>query len=341
MNKITLSSSYNFVSGYAEILEVLLKDLPLLDYDISCRTYTTVSDRFKKYFHRDNVQSRSDVDLFLYNIVNEFSVGNPYIHMNFDRPRILLTMWESTRINDLLIEILNKFSCIIVPNNYNKINLINQGCSTRIEVVPLFCDTEFYTYNDHVNRDKVVFGISNEDPRKNLDKLQTAFIKAFTKEKNVELHIKTSNFNGSRKTIKSNIQYINRLLSKDQLKDWYNNIDVYISGTSCEGWGMMQQESMCCGRPIIYTHYGGLCEFVDKRYNYPVKFKEVPAQHFWGDYGGKWSEFDEDDLIDKMKYCYNNMDQVRSNGYFASVEASKFSKLNFLKKIDSILKNYL
>ena len=90
----------------------------------------------------DVLINKANLDLSLLSVVDNTSDANPLVHMRFDKPRILYTMWESTRINDLLIEILNKFTCIIVPNHYNKKNLINQGCSTRIEVVPLFCNTE-------------------------------------------------------------------------------------------------------------------------------------------------------------------------------------------------------
>lgn len=340
MKKITLSSSYNFVSGYAEILETLLEGLPLFSYDVTPRTYSSVHDRFKKYFHND-ISFNSEVDLLLYNIVNEFGIGNPYVHINFNRPRILLTMWESTRINDLLIEVLNKFNCIIVPNSYNKNNLIKQGCTTRIEVVPLFCDTEFYSYKSHYDRDFFVFGISNDDPRKNLIKLQSCFLKAFSNNKNVKLCIKTNKQIETFKTINSNITLQHKLVSKEHLRNWYYDLDVYVSGATCEGWGMMQQESMCCGRPIIYTKYGGLLEFVNEQYNYPIKFKEVPAQYFWGDYGGEWSEFDENDMVEKMIYCYNNRDEIKQNGILSSQHACRFTKEQFLKKINNILTEYL
>lgn len=229
MKKITLSSSYNFESGYEEILRTLLNDLPSFDYQIIPRSYSSIHDKFKSYFE-NNITFNSNVDLMLLNIVNEFGTGNPYLHLNFDRPRILYTMWESTRINDLLIEILNKFNCIIVPNHYNKTNLINQGCTTRIEVVPLFCDTYHYVYKPHYERDEFTFGISNEDYRKRLSKIQNCFIKVFSKNQKVKLTVKTTNSIQQTKYINNNITYINKKYTIDELRNWYHNIDVYVSG---------------------------------------------------------------------------------------------------------------
>lgn len=340
MKKITLSSTFNFESGYEEILKTLLEDLPLYNYGIIPRSYSTINPKFRKYFE-NNEFFKSNVDLLLLNIVNEFGVGNPYLHLQFDRPRILYTMWESTRLNDLLIEIINKFNCIIVPNEYNKFNLINQGCTTRIEVVPLFCDTKHYVYKTPNNKDEFVFGISNEDFRKKLDKIQNCFIKAFSKNKNVKLKVKTINQSHLNKFINSNITYVNKKYSSSELRDWYYDLDVYISGVTCEGWGMMQQESMCCGRPIIFTNYGGLKEFVNKNNGFEVKYQEVFAESCWGNSAGKWSEFDENDMIEKMLYVYNNRQEVIEKGILAAKDASQFTKERFLKKIDEILTEYI
>lgn len=341
MKKITLSSNYNFSSGYGELLKVLLTQLPLLNYKLVPRTYSNISENFLDFFENPEIIERNMLDLTLLSLNNNIDNINPFLHMQMDRPRVLYTMWESTRINDLIIEILNKFKCIIVPNQYNKINLIKQGCTTRIEVVPLFCDTEHFIYKPHVIRDEFVFGISNEDIRKNIEKVEKCFIKAFAKTNDVKLHIKTTKLNRQIKYCNKNIIHVNKKYTIDELRDWYHNMNVYISGATCEGWGMMQQESMCCGRPIIFTNYGGLSEFVNEKNGFEVNFKEVFAKSSWGDGGGKWSEFNEDDMIEKMIYVYKNREEVIEKGKLAAKDAGQFTKQKFLKKIDEILTEYL
>lgn len=248
-------------------------------------------------------------------------------------------MWESTRVNDLLIEILNKFKCVVVPNEYNKLNFINQGLNTRIEVLPLFCDTDFYHYKPFVLKDKFVFGISNEDPRKNLDKVTKSFLKAFKNTTDVELRVKT---NSSVNQYTSNkIVYNSTKFSRVDLRDWYHNLDVYVSGATCEGWGMMQQESLCCGRPVIYTHYGGLSEFISSDIGYQVKYEEVYSTEAWGNYAGKWSEYNENDMIDKMLHCYNNREEVYSKGRLSAEKAGKYSKDRFINNLMVIINDYI
>ena len=340
MKNITLSSKYNSVSGYGELLYTLLTDLPNVGYNVIPRTYSGISDRYIKFFDKTHTFNPSLLDLSVLCMSNDISIENVLTHVSFDRPRILLTMWESTRVNDLVIEILSRFSHIIVPNSYNRNNFIDQGLNTKIDVVPLFCDTENYVYKDHFTRDKFVFGISNEDPRKNLNKVVMCFLKAFNGVKNVELQIKTCT-SVPEKVLDSRIKYISVKYTKEELRDWYHSLDVYVSGTTCEGWGMMQQESLCCGRPIIYTSYGGLKEFVDNEIGFEIKYNEVYSTGCWGKHGAKWAEFSEIDMIDKMIYCYTNRQEVISKGKKAAVLANKYTKELFIKNLSGILNQYV
>ena len=339
VKNVTLSSFYNFGSGYGEVLRVLLEELPKCNYNIIPRTYSVIHSDFVHHFSNKKFNDPNCLDFSLLSLTNDIGSTNPFMQMNFDRPRILYTMWESTRINDLMIEILSKYKHIFVPNHYNKVNFLNQGLNTNIDVLPLFCDTYYYVYNEHKTCDKFVFGVSNEDPRKNISKVTKCFLKAFKGCADVELHIKTNE--SIQKHFDNKVKYVSQKLSKDDLRDWYYDLDVYLSGATCEGWGMMQQESMCCGRPIIYTSYGGLAEFANSNNGFEVGYEEVYSESCWGDYGGKWSEFKEDEFIDMMKYCYNNKDIVYAKGKQASLDASAYTKQQFIKNISRVINLYI
>lgn len=339
MKTLTLSSNYNFESGYGVLLFTLLEELPKQLFNIVPRTYSVISDLYVPYFENVSSFNPNDLDLCLLPMSNDFGSSNPLLYLTFDRPRILYTMWESTRVNDLMIEILDRFKCVIVPNEYNKINFIKQGLTTRIEVLNLFCDTQFYCYKPHTIKDRFVFGISNEDPRKNLDRVTRSFFKAFRNINDVELRVKT---NTQIKQFSNNrIIYNHTKFTKEQLRDWYYGLDVYVSGATCEGWGMMQQESMCCGRPVIYTNYGGLSEYITNDIGYEVKYEEVYSAQAWGNYAGKWSEYDEDDMIDKMLYCYNNREEVKEKGRLSSLKASEYTQQKFMEKLTNIINDYI
>ena len=336
---ITLTSKYNLISGYGNLLNILLNNLK---YEIVPRTFDVLDAKYLKYF--DNIKSYNYdmLDLMLFPLNNVVDGTNVFNSIHKHKNRLLYTMWESTRVNDLLIEILNNnFKSIIVPNNYNKENFIKQGLNTNITVIPLFCNTDFYHYNEHkTDRNDFIFGISNEDPRKNIKKVIYSFLKAFHNKNDVKLKVKTTN--KSVVNILSNKLILDvKHFTKEELRCWYYDLDVYVSGATCEGWGMMQQESMCCGRPLIYTDYGGLSEFTNKDCGFEIGYEEVYSTGYWGGYGGKWSEFNEDEMIDKMLYCYNNRDEVIKKGKLASENASKFSIDQFIKNLESLIDSYI
>ena len=68
----------------------------------------------------------------------------------------------------------------------------------------------------------------------------------------------------------------------------------------------MQHEAMACGKPIIAVKYSGLAEFFDETVGIPLKYNIVPSEWSWSHSNGFWSKFDEDDMIDKLRWCYNN-----------------------------------
>jgi hypothetical protein len=67
----------------------------------------------------------------------------------------------------------------------------------------------------------------------------------------------------------------------------------------------------------------------------------VYSDSCWGDYGGKWSEFKEDEFIDMMKYCYNNKDIVYVKGKQSSIDASVYTKQQFIKNISRVIDLYI
>ena len=63
MKRVTLSSYYNFNSGYREVLRTLLEELPDHNYNIIPRTYSVISQEFLKYFDDSKIVDPSLLDL--------------------------------------------------------------------------------------------------------------------------------------------------------------------------------------------------------------------------------------------------------------------------------------
>jgi glycosyltransferase involved in cell wall biosynthesis len=330
--RLLLSSQYNFESGYNILLSTILDECIKRNVVVIPKFYNKPSEKFKNYFVDVPKLNGTEKELLLYSSFNYPDLHHPLTHLFSGKNKTFFTMWEASKVGDFYIDKLNMFDQIIVPNKWNKQTFEDQGCTCNIKVINLGIDTEMYTYTEPNNHDLFVFGTGNDDPRKRLPEVIKCFIKAFPNEKDVRLSIKISKqyFN---KFTDNRIQFITRNLTKKELKQWYCSNDIFVSAVSAEGWGLMQHESMACGRPVIVANYGGLKEFVTLENSFCLRHIEVDATGCWEFPNAKWSKYDEEHMIETMRYCYNNRDKVVEKGIIASKDVCKLSNKNFIENL--------
>lgn len=340
---ITVTSGFNVASGYATILSVLLKELKHKDIKFRPRSLTDIHEQFEEFF--ENVEYfKENCDLLLFPSIPNINIANPLMHLNLHFNRLFFTMWESSRIGDLMIDKYNTNRALIVPNQWNKNNFINQGCVVPVHVVPLFIDTQIFNYSPAEKTDFFVFGTANNDPhwynvRKRTEQTIRCFLKAFPNKKDVKLKVKLNNTSKLKYT-DNRIEICTSNFSLPELKSWYNSLNVFVSGVSAEGWGLMQHESMACGRPVIAAAYAGLAEFMNHENSFCLNYKEVPSEQYWKIAGGKWSQYEEEHMIETMRYCYENQTLTEKKGILAAQDASLFTKQKFIDNILNLINIY-
>jgi len=339
MKHLTLSSLYNFDSGYKVILDYLLQD-GLSEYRLNKKCYAEIKEEYECHF--ENLPPAKEcLEFILAPPCNGLNESNFFYRLAPYKNRIIFTMWESTRIYDIFIEIVNQQKALIVPNHWNKQNFIRQGVTVPIYVVPLFVD-ECFDYVEPASKDFFVFSSANGDPRKRIEDVYQCFAKAFPNKKDVVLKLKVSNKDKPLpRFADSRVEATKGNLSISDLKQWYCDSDVFVSCVAAEGWGLMQHESMACGRPVIAANYAGLKEFMTEDNSFCVNYTEESSKGFWKNPGGKWSKYDEEHMIETMRYCYDNPDKVQSKGVLASKDAIKLSKQNFKKNLTHVLNKYI
>ena len=333
-NRLLLTSEYNFLSGYNILLSTILEESVKKNVVVIPKYYNRPSEKFKHYFDDIPIRDGTEKELLLFPSFCYPDNYHPLLHIFNGKNKSLFTMWESSRIGDFFIDKINMFDQIIVPNKWNKQTFEQQGCTSKISVVNLGIDTDTFNYTQPNNNEVFTFGTGNDDPRKRLPDVIKCFIKAFPNEKDVRLSIKISN-QISQKFTDNRVSFNTQNLTKKQLKDWYCSNDMFVSTVSAEGWGLMQHESMACGRPVIVANYGGLKEFVTIENSFCLRYQEVDSTGCWEFPGSKWSKYDEEHLVETMRYCYHNRDAVKEKGILASKDACKLSKEVF---IESLLK---
>lgn len=340
MTKLSVSTFFDFESGYSTLLDCILSELPKHGCLLKPRSFSNDAGKFEKYFENLPV-FKEDLDLLVMPPCNELNFSNFAFFLNPKKERVMFTMWESTRINDIFIEQMNNMKAVIVPNKWNKTNFETQGCEVPIHVINLFVDTNIFNYQQPIVKNEFVFGTANKDPRKKLEDVVRCFNKAFPDKKDVKLRIKISpKENYDKAFTGGKIEICKDSLTRDELKNWYSYNDCFVSCVSAEGWGLMQHESMACGRPVIASKYAGLSEFMTEDNSFCVNYKEVPAEGYWKAPAAKWSKYDEENLIETMRFAYNNPNIVEAKGIIASQDACKLNKEFFISNLLDVISKY-
>ena len=340
MIKLSLSSSFDFESGYLTLLDAILEELPKQGCLIKPRSFSNDVGKYEQYFE-SAISFKEDLDLLIHPPCHELNFNNFMFFLNPHKKRVHFTMWESTRVNDIFIEQMNNMRAVIVPNKWNKANFEAQGCEVTIHFINLFVDTSIFNYQQPIVKNEFVFGTANKDPRKRLEDVVRCFNRAFPDKKDVKLRIKISPKESYDKTFTgSKIEIHKDSFTRNQLKDWYSYNDCFVSCVSAEGWGLMQHESMACGRPVIASKYAGLSEFMTEDNSFCINYKEVPAEGYWKAPAAKWSKYDEENLIETMRFAYNNPSTVVEKGRLASQDACKLNKELFITNLLKVINDY-
>jgi glycosyltransferase involved in cell wall biosynthesis len=257
--------------------------------------------------------------------------------------------WETSVLPRSWVDTLNKCDAIFVPSQFNKICFESSGVTRPIRLLPHISEFSGIANGDYSNSDRkekayTFYSIGMWTNRKNNLALIHAFRKAFEKNSNVRLVIKTSNKDytipASKIMRKLGFSYYNfvktnrdlRILLKndpritlyfdhwnaDQIADLHEQSDCYISLCKSEGWGMGAYEAAWFGNPIVITGYGGQLDFLPNDIAVLLPYKlEAIKEKVWTEYnteGQKWAEADIQTAIEMMQRIVEHQDNFKIKG---------------------------
>lgn len=174
---------------------------------------------------------------------------------------------------------------------------------------------------------------------KNLLSLFDAFNIAFEGQDDVELIIKTSNAQFLQKGLYNRrnkypkITIINAMLPEVELYKLHMKGDVYISTAYCVGWQIPPFQASYFGKPLICGNHSAFTQWVDfdkaialQSYKKQVLLKQYSNGRFRNKHSAGWmvNMIQTDEIIDKLKYTYNNYSTIKSE----FTDVSKFDVKN-------------
>jgi glycosyltransferase involved in cell wall biosynthesis len=223
---------------------------------------------------------------------------------------------------------------IIVPCQWAKDVLINNGISQHINIVPLGVNRAVFdnTIKSSMKpTNKYIFmNIGKWEVRKGHDILVDLFNKTFTENDDVELWIEASSSEYA--FAKEEIEYWHKLYMTSKLKDkikifprlntqveiaqLMSYADCGIFPSRAEGWNLELLEMMAMNKPVITTNYSAHTEYCNKDNAYLVDVPDVELakdnKYFFGQ--GNWAKLGQsqlDSFCDYMRYVYTN--KISSN----------------------------
>lgn len=159
---------------------------------------------------------------------------------------------------------------------------------------------------------------------------------------NVNLQKLVQRYGIARKVYWTGMSFFNAF-PLERMKQVYNAMDVYISSTSGEGWGLCTVEAMACGVPVIITDFTTTKEIVfDHSAGLPVRLrgldkwtwelsrKEVEMATLCGSWSVERGMCDNNHFVEQLQYAYDNPEEMKKmgmNGRKAAVEDYDYDKV--------------
>lgn len=225
-----------------------------------------------------------------------------------DQYPVISTMWEASQLPESFRENLHNFAKVLVPSNQN-LELFSRY-HPDVEMVPLGVDPKVWRYVPRTPPDATFrFLIGGSGPRKGTDVAYKAFRAAFPDRHRdgptpvlVMKNPRAEPFYGP------NIEIISGRIPAEAEIDLYASAHCYLQPSRGEGFGLQPLQAMAQGCPTVLTAAHGHDSFAHLGLGISAALTKS-AYFIYGD-AGDWWEPNFDELVDQMRWVYDNYDQA-------------------------------
>lgn len=140
------------------------------------------------------------------------------------------------------------------------------------------------------------------------------------------------------------VDIIDRPLAMSEFYGLMDLADCYVSPHRSEGFGLTIAEAAWLGKPVIATRYGGCCDWLPGYYPLWVERRivEVPADVTVYGRCGCWADPDHGDLVDKLRWVYENQaDAERIGHWMRNCAAETFASMKGMMRLTDRISNVL
>lgn len=236
---------------------------------------------------------------------------------NLDQYRVGYTPWESSVVPDSWRGTMPQMQEIWTPSQYCVDIFEENNLNKIIRKVPHGIDPELWKIENRYLTDKFIFfHVGGPTARKGGQRVVDAFLDLFDGNNDVMLILKSNEdtecrFYENGVDFKSaaahpQIVSINYQVAVEDLVRLYNRSHCLVYPTNGEGFGLIPFQGIATGLPTIVTNATACADFAELS----VPLDSKPSKGV-GIHLGDWVEPDADDLRDKMRYVYDNYNEVK------------------------------
>lgn len=222
------------------------------------------------------------------------------------------TMFESTRLPEAFTETLHEYDLVLVPSVQN-VELFSRF-HPNVQLCMLGVDPAEWSYMPR-SAPGVYFDflVGGSGPRKGIDLAVDAFLKGFGGREGIitdgpipRLTVKAPKAQDI--PVHDRIVQLNGFLSPEAERNLYARSHCYVQPSRGEGFGLQPLQAIAQGLPTVLTNAHGHEPFADLGWGVAADMVKVPYGYFSIGEAGEWWEPRLDDLVDRMRYVYDNYD---------------------------------
>jgi glycosyltransferase involved in cell wall biosynthesis len=253
----------------------------------NCPSLNKINMDLKEFF------SKNSHDIVEYNIWPVVGKDEVYIQHFMERRDILKPLYKSILIQPIdgtvikpnNVRIINQWDIVVTPSKVGKDIMINNGVTSKIEVIPnywedeLLIDNEFFSQN-FVEKKWTYYTESSGWDRKNIKNILKYFVEEFKDNPDVRLVIKLE----EKKDlvipdgIQCEIIIIDEFISKENIYSLMINCDCYVCLSYMEGFCIPLLNAAVLKKDIICldSKISGYTDFLDKDNSIMISCSNIP-----------------------------------------------------------------
>lgn len=259
------------------------------------------------------------------------------------RPRIAITMFESSKLPEGWVEVLNGMDAVIVPGGFCRDMFRKSGVTAPIYAVPLGIG-EFYRYaHRSADRPLTFLAFRDRGERKGGVVAEQAFLRAFGTDCRYKLILKGRTPKPGRAFTYTNpnIEVLQRDMSEEELYQLYLSADVLINPNMGEGFGLLPREFAATGGIALATEWGGTADDLPL-WGWPLPYTLVKAEWrghpvFANQELGLWAQPHEEGIAQCLRIVAANIESYRTVAkLWAGRVAEMYSWQRFAERVLTI-----